>query len=304
MQSPANFSAHSDVLEAPVPESDAARASLLEELKRRGKAAVGSGAWPDASALYAKALQVLPCSDDTNQQQQRAILNANLSLCHAKMHHLDKAVETAQAATEQDPTYVKGWWRLGQAAAACEQLDRAVRALEQAVKLDAGNAALQKELAKNKKALLEQQQQQAKQETEENKKENKNATTTKPTTTVVQQSSSSSATASKKEATKDSNKMDVDDDDEDEEVALFSKSDAVRGYKIVNGKKTSYFHNELSEDAAKLIGDIAPKKLSTSVQQQQPPMATTEAAAQGTSAWNKAGTWGECNYSCYYQNRS
>lgn len=90
----------------------------------------------------------------------------------------------------------------------------------------------------------------------------------------------------------------------DEETS-FTKSEPIKGYKIVNGKKTSYFHNELSEEAAKLIGDIAPKKLTEnngnnnnnnngsnivgSGKNNNDTITTTD----GTSAWNKAGTWEE-----------
>ena len=82
--------------------------------------------------------------------------------------------------------------------------------------------------------------------------------------------------------------MDVDHDDDEK---IFTKSDNVRGYKIVNGKKTSYFHNELSEEAKNLIGDIAPKKL----EGLETAMASTASNGppNGASAWNKAGTWEE-----------
>ena len=55
--------------------------------------------------------------------------------------------------------------------------------------------------------------------------------------------------------------MDKGDGDEDD---LFTKSDHVKGYKVVNGKKTSYFHRELTEEEKNMIGDIAPKRLDDS----------------------------------------
>ena len=93
-------------------------------------------------------------------------------------------------------------------------------------------------------------------------------------------SSAAPKSAKKKEAAS-STLVDIDGTD-------FTKSDAVRGYKIVNGKKTSYFHNELSEDAARLIGDIAPKKLDVKTVS-----SSSETAPSSGSAWNKAGTWEE-----------
>jgi hypothetical protein len=82
----------------------------------------------------------------------------------------------------------------------------------------------------------------------------------------------------------------VTDDNNNNNNNIVSKSDAgLRGYKLVNGKKTSYFHNELSDEAKNLIGDIAPKKLEvvSTTTEQEP--------ADGTSVWNKAGTWEEKN---------
>ena len=55
-----------------------------------------------------------------------------------------------------------------------------------------------------------------------------------------------------------------------------------------NGKKTSYFHNELSEEAKQLIGDIAPKKLDPAT---AAPATTTTSGDK--SSWNHAGTWEE-----------
>jgi len=287
MQDHAAFSAHSDVLEAPLPAPGTpARAALLEELKRRGKSAVGAGQWPHAAALYNKALEVAACDYDGDEtggvatNQQCAILNANLSLVHAKMHHFDKAVVTAETATRQDPQYVKAWWRLGQACAALQKYERAVQALETAVGMEPDNKALKKELDKNQKALVEQKlQEQERQQKENATASNSTQTTTTTTSVVMEEKAPKSAAAA----------TTVHADDEDDE-RIFSKSEHVRGYKIVNGKKTSYFHNELSEDAAKLIGDIAPKKL-----EDVPAVVGGATSEQGTSAWNKAGTWGECS---------
>lgn len=66
----------------------------------------------------------------------------------------------------------------------------------------------------------------------------------------------------------------------------------MKGYKkTADGRTTTYFNNDLTEEAKALIGDIAPKKLE--------PAAGAGGAGTGTggdggndvSAWNKAGTW-------------
>lgn len=107
--------------------------------------------------------------------------------------------------------------------------------------------------------------------------------TAQPTSTSTKSTSGSSSTTkteslAKAESTSQT-PMEIDDE------AEFTKSDHVKGYKIVNGKKTSFFHNELSEEAAKLIGDIAPKKL------EMQPAAEPTVQYDGGSVWNKAGTW-------------
>ena len=272
--SPSPFSAHSDVLDAAVPEDAAGRERLLTELKNRGKAAVTAGHWPDAQALYEKALAC--CTEgDSNQ---KAILYSNISLVQGKMNHWSEARHSASSAVQADPTYTKGFWRLGQAQAALEDFDDAVKSLAEAAKLEPSNKALQKELTKQKENAKKAAEEKAKQEAAEPM--DVDATNDSPTTTVSTKKVKSQAKKSSSKA--ETVKLDVDDE------TTFTKSEHVKGYKIVNGKKTSYFHNELSEEAKKLIGDIAPKKLETL---SSDPSSTAE--NKGTSAWNKAGTWEE-----------
>ncbi|CAN0519516.1 unnamed protein product, partial [Ectocarpus sp. 8 AP-2014] len=63
----------------------------------------------------------------------------------------------------------------------------------------------------------------------------------------------------------------------------------MKGYKITaDGKKTTYFNNDLTEEAKALIGDIAPKKLEPATAAVQD---STSGGGNEASAWNKAGTW-------------
>ncbi|CAB9530710.1 Activator of Hsp90 ATPase, N-terminal [Seminavis robusta] len=284
-------SAHRDVLGAPIPDTESSQRGLLEELKNRGRSAVGGKAWPDAQLLYEKAIQVVDALDSSATPNERAILHSNLSLVLAKMGKFKEAKTSAQQATEVDRTYVKGWWRLGQAMSSLKDFEGAVEAMEKAMLLDPNNKALTKELNK-----LREEAANAANKMEEDEKENGPKTepapprseiykpkpnTAKPNTTAT----ATTATTSKPTGSTSSTTtpMAVDEDDKN----LFSKSDQVRGYKIVNGKKTSYFHNELSEEAKQLIGDIAPKKI-------DPASAAPAPAATGDkSSWNHAGTWEE-----------
>ena len=285
--SPSPFSAHSDVLDAAVPADAAGKERLLTELKNRGKAAVTAGHWPDAQALYEKALQC--CSTDNSNEEaaaaasnQKAILYSNISLVQGKMNHWSEAKHSATDAVGADPAYTKGWWRLGQAQASLKEFDDAVKSLEEAAKLEPSNKALQKELTKQKENAKKAAAEKAKKEAEDAKMEE--AEKAKASAPASSSTSKVTKSATKKSESKPE-PMQIDDDDD----TKFTKSEHVKGYKIVNGKKTSYFHNELSEEAKRLIGDIAPKKIESA------PSAPVEASEsnKGTSAWNKAGTWEE-----------
>ena len=287
-------SAHRDVLDAAIPADTISRTVLMNELKNRGKGAVLSQQWMDADLLYQKAIEVAKASSDAKEE---AILRSNLALCQGKMNGWQSSHEAATLATQLDPDYVKGWWRLGQAAAALEQYDDSIKAFKRALECEPSNKAIPKELAK-----IQQKQREA--------KAKKPKTTATTSASAPSTASGSTASASKPAAVAASSKpkassgggsssasnissgvekMQVDDHG-------FSKSDIVRGYKIVNGKKTSYFHNELDDKTKELIGDIAPKRLEGG---ERPAAAGTDssptagAGGRVASAWNKAGTWEE-----------
>jgi tetratricopeptide (TPR) repeat protein len=279
------MSPHRDVLEA-TPDTAESKARLVEELQSRGRAAVGAKSWMDAKLLYEKALTVMTGDDDDDDDvaNKKAVLHSNLSLVEKNMGLLEPARQAAENATQDDPTYVKGWWRLGQALIALHRSKDALEALNKAKSLDPTNKALIKEVEKVQKQVDEEE---ALMQVENDKTEEAatNTTTTTPAPAPKATTKSSSTVSSS------TDKMDVDDDDD---AKLFTKSEPVRGYKVVNGKKTSYFHNELDDKAKALIGDIAPKKLDN------PPPSTDTAAKQGgTSAWNQAGTWEEKNVSAW-----
>jgi len=281
MQSP-----HRDVLEA-TPETEDSRAKLVEELQSRGRAAVGAKSWMDAKLLYEKSLTIV-ASMETVDANRVAILNSNLSLVQKSMGSFEDARKAAVAATEADPTYVKGWWRLGQALQNLHRMQEALEAFSKAKFLEPTNKALIKEHAKVEKQVEEEaklMKEQAALEAMQVEDTPDTKETNTPTITTSVSSISSKSTTSVTSAAPAKTKLEHHDEDDEK---IFSKSDAVRGYKVVNGKKTSYFHNELSDEAKKLIGDIAPKKLEAT-----PEPTSTTPEAGGVSAWNKAGTWEE-----------
>lgn len=295
MQSMKQFSPHGDLLDQVIPTNDDALANrLLEECKNRGRAAVQAQDWPNAVLLYKKAVEcVTACSsivaktnDNAKQMQaskEMAIVQSNLSLAAGKMYQWeDTALPAASAATVADPTYVKGWWRLSQAYAALKNYTSAIHAMEKALEIEPSNKALKSELEK-----LRDQYENATSAKSHGSSQSNSFAEKNVTATAVNASKSSSTGSpgssgpSKTDGKSNLMPMSVDEDDD----AQFSKSDYIRGYKIVNGKKTSYFHNELSDDAKMLIGDIKPKQIEQPIQ--------TTVVQEGASAWNQAGTWEE-----------
>jgi tetratricopeptide (TPR) repeat protein len=264
-------SPHRDVLEAEIPVDDAGKERLVTEIKNRAKAAVAVKAWADARVLYQKALQVCP---------KDAALHANLSLCQYSMGNWEDARRSAQSSVEADSGYVKGHWRLAAALVKMDLPEQAMEAHRTALKYEPNNKAIQNEMDKLAKVVRQQ------------KKEQNDTMEVEPTTPTASDLLSETTVHNQKDAAQPKQKQKPNSatkEQHDEEHVGFTKSEHVKGYKIVNGKKTSYFHNELSEKDKQLIGDIAPKRIEAD------PAPVAAATIDGASAWNKAGTWEEKN---------
>jgi len=284
-------SMHSDVLSA-TPTEGPDKLRLIDELKRRGRLSISSKNYPEALRLYEKGIEVLLTLSTKEQQSAEnyrkdlAILYSNASMCHYQLGKLDESANEARKACESDDSYLKGHWRLGQALFASGRYEDAIAAYENGKKLEPNNKALGKEIEKSKVKFEQEKLLLLAAAEQEDEKKQEDDVPVKPTPTiksvpVSKTSTNATSTATTKTPNDAPMKMDLDD-------VGFTQSDAVRGYKIVNGKKTSFFHHEQTEEEKRLIGDIAPKKIDT-------PAATTSNStdASGTSAWNKAGTWEE-----------
>lgn len=265
-------SAHRDVLETPIPDTEEGKARLLEELKNRGRAAVGYKSWMDAELLYQKALTV----------QDDSALHANVSLCQFQMGMFDASRKEAQAAVDLDPMYVKGYWRLTQALAKLHRTDEAIQSIQDGLNIEPSNKAFLKELASLEKQRLEEATLMDTEPTEVTEPAGPNPF---EKINISTPPSMEKKVVEKKKVTKP--KMTSSSIETSTTDGEFSKSDHVKGYKIVNGKKTSFFHNEMTEEVKELIGDIAPKRI------EEVPAAESGTVAPGASAWNKAGTWEE-----------
>lgn len=299
--------AHSDVLSASIPSSPDSRRALVEEIKRRGRVCVMSRNYPDADALYGKGIEVLLASsspdddvegnaDKSQNEKELAILYANRSLARMQMGKVAESLEDADAAVTRDPSYVKGHWRRGQASAGCGNSEEALRSFENALELEPGNKALKKEVQSARERV--ERERRSREEAEEAAAAAKEKEKDEDGDAKIKDAAPPKATAKKTATTaaKKTEKAESSSAVKDAaDGSLFTKSDHVRGYKIrSDGKKTSYFDREIDEDAKRLIGDIAPKKLGEENGGSGPrPIDATGAAAEGTSAWNTAGTWEE-----------
>mmetsp|Transcript_11879 Transcript_11879/g.25726 ORF Transcript_11879/g.25726 Transcript_11879/m.25726 type:complete len:450 (-) Transcript_11879:189-1538(-) len=292
-------SAHADILSAN-PDNSSSRVALVEEIKRRGRACVVSKNYPDADSLYGKGIDVLSSAlggDNSDESEAAkkdvAILYSNRSLVRMQMGKVAEALEDADAAVRCDPSYVKAHWRRGQASNACGNLGEALESFERALALEPTNKALKKEVqnARKKKEEEEKMLAEAAAAVDGNAEED----------VAMEDAPKTDASATKKDAikgtkatTKPVTNTATATTVKETDTSQFTKSDHVRGYKIrSDGKKTSYFDREISDDAKKLIGDIAPKKLDASGGCGNDLAPKPIAAVDGTSAWNKAGTWEE-----------
>ena len=247
--------AHQDVLSAK-PETEEEKAGLLTELKERAKVAFGRKDMPICEALYSKALEVQP----------EANVHANRSAVRLAMGRYQDAREDAEKAVELDENYAKAYYRLGQACEKMETFDDAIGAYEKGGTLEPESKLWPGYIEKAKKAKVD--------------FDNRPPPAPAAAPEIERYEISSRLKASL-EASGTGNG-----------AAPKKKSGAEwRGYKLDSqGRKTTFFNNELDQETKKLIGDIAPKKIDTSVQMQ---------VAEGASAWNQSGTFEEKNHTAY-----
>ena len=74
-----------------------------------------------------------------------------------------------------------------------------------------------------------------------------------------------------------------------------TETEKIRGYKLTtDGRKTTFFNNEMDEQTKALIGDIAPQKI-LHVEEKNVPV-----VPGGGSAWNAAGTFESVDHCKYF----
>ena len=95
-----------------------------------------------------------------------------------------------------------------------------------------------------------------------------------------------------KQMADEANKVEESDDSDDELTER--ELQMLRGYKKTSdGRTTSYFSREQTEEEKKLLGNIAPQRLEAASAPQRLDSAVSQSSAKSTSVWNNAGTWEE-----------
>jgi len=283
---------HADVLGAN-PSDDASKRSLIEEIKGRAKSSITNGNFPEAVTLYTKAIEVCPAAEEGISNPPLAILHANRSMCHLSMNKTDEAIVDADAAVALDADYLKAYYRQATAHMKKNTAASLIKA-EEALRAGLAKKEDDKELVAQMNKLQQPKQPAPAAAAVASSSSSSSSSSSKTTTTTTRVAPSSSSTSSSK-----STKMQEDDDDNDEDEVGASSSSSLRGYKTTSdGRKTTFFNNELDEQTKALIGNIAPKKLEAAPEAAAAAAeANAAAAAAGSSAWNAAGTFESVDFS-------
>lgn len=227
--------------------------------------------YPEAVALYSKAIEVCPSNE--SDLPAKAILFANRSMCRLSMNISSAAIDDAKDAINLDPTYLKAYYRLGMAYLQADNLIEARLAFQTGLERKPDDKELKTQLDNVEKKM------QAKPAASSSTKAPTTTTTT--TTTIKQAAAKSAAPVASSSSSASSATNDKMEEEEDEEA----KNLNLRGYKkTADGKVTTFFNHDLDEHTKQLIGDIAPKKLAG----EQPVQSINPGEG---SAWNAAGTF-------------
>lgn len=249
---------HADVLNVD-PEDEAGKKRLCEEVKARAKGAFTSKDMPSAELLYGKAIKL----QESMGSAVEATLYSNRSMVRLNLNKVEGALEDANKCLKLDPAFVKAYHRKAQALVRLNEWDDAITAAEEGQKLDPSNKAFQETIDK------------AKADKEKDRQEKVNLKRDAQDVRVELHNASTARQPPKAKKTENG--------DED---------NSMRGYKkTADGRTTSYFHTDITDEAKALIaaqGFGKPQKLDGPVQEEAP-------GKGGGSTWNQAGTYEEKN---------
>jgi hypothetical protein len=247
---------HADVLNEE-PTDEAGKMRLVEEIKNRAKGAFAQKDMPSAELLYGKAITVL----ETMPGKIEATLYSNRAMVRLNLSKVEGALSDTKKCLEIDPKSVKAWHRKSQALQRMNEWDEAIAAAREGAAIEPDNKAFPE--------LIEKCQKDKEKDQEDKAKLKRDAQDAK----VELHNASTARAPPKPKEPKDNAAEDV----------------SRRGYKTrADGKKTSYFHTDISDEAKALIekqGFGKPQKLDAPVEDAN--------AKGGGSSWNQAGTYEE-----------
>ena len=176
---------------------------------------------------------------------------ANRSMCHLGMSKSSLALEDAEKAIARDPAYVKGYYRRGMALIGLKKYSTARDAMRKGLDLAPGDKTFISQLDKLRGEAY-QYDGDVYTSSSSTPVPKLSTKTTPPVTQVKKETPVSEDTSSSSSSTS-SNKT----------------NHPMRGYKTTSdGRKTTFFNNEMDEKTKELIGDITPKAITTLVTEQ------------------------------------
>ena len=273
---------HSDVLRVE-PSSEEEKVKLVAEIKERGNNAFKTRRMEEADMLYSRAIEL----DNTMHA-----LYGNRSAVNHTMGKFEKALEDAISAINCKPDWAKGYFRKGNALHGLKRPHAAIEAFEESLKLEGKkNKAVQKALDKAKKLGEKISKEDEELANNVNEKSlNANSFTIKQRNDTTKEVLNTQRKAEK---------LSGNDVVRANDIGEVSKTDVVRGYKKTkDGRTTTFFHRDIDDEAKKLIGSIAPKKIDPVKLKNK----NDQDKGDG-SAWNKGGTYEEKNISDWAKNR-
>jgi len=124
----------------------------VQDLKDRGLKYVRSCEYQKAIDYYERILKYIRMNKEDSDYMRglpfKISSNLNAALCHLKLQEYLKAKIKSEKVVKYDPNNVKGYFRLGEAFIGLNEFQKAVRAYENALKIEPENSATKLQLSK------------------------------------------------------------------------------------------------------------------------------------------------------------
>lgn len=252
-----------------------------------------AGSLKEAEILYSRAISLSTEEGSTVDATIKKALLSNRSMAFSKMGLFVSAKEDAEKMLALDKDYAKGYYRLGVALRGTHCYEEAISQFKRAMELEPTNKVVQAEVTKTEEAMrkhvarMEKEKQKGEEEEKEREKRQIAGSDRKIVSKKVIDVSREDSKQPVRTGAAKSSKKQKDDID-------FS----MRGYRTLkDGRKTTYFNMDRTEEELNLIGENKPQKLREAEEAQR-----AEAQKEG-SAWNEGGTFEEKNLNSWGHTR-